>query len=314
MLVIKRDESREPFNIEKIQKAVEAAFLTCGKNKFSPSVMEKLDKYINAHIDIEREEDIDVDEIHSIVEQFLMKYNYFDESRSYILVRYKKSLQRAENERLTKGLSEKLTASNVQNQNANVDEKSFGGRLGEASRFVVKDFALNHCMSKKSKNNHLNNEIYIHDLDSYAIGSHNCLTIPFDDLLAKGFNTRQVDIRPANSINTAFQLIAVIFQIQSLQQFGGVSASHLDWTMVPYVRKSFYKHYKNGLEFLLDYTEKQIDEFEINDSMSIDDEKYKSEERVYNYAIKLTTKELNQATEGMYHNLNSLQSRSGKIK
>lgn len=162
MLVIKRDESREPFNIEKIQKAVEAAFLTCGKNKFSPSVMEKLDKYINAHIDIEREEDIDVDEIHSIVEQFLMKYNYFDESRSYILVRYKKSLQRAENERLTKGLSEKLTASNVQNQNANVDEKSFGGRLGEASRFVVKDFALNHCMSKKSKNNHLNNEIYIH--------------------------------------------------------------------------------------------------------------------------------------------------------
>ena len=50
--------------------------------------------------------------------------------------------------------------------------------------------------------------------------SHNCLSVPFDDLLAKGFNTRQVDIRPANSINTAFQLIAVIFQIQSLQQFG----------------------------------------------------------------------------------------------
>lgn len=143
--------------------------------------------------------------------------------------------------------------------------------------------------------------------------SHNCLSIPFDDLLKNGFNTRQVDIRPANSINTAFQLVAVIFQIQSLQQFGGVSATHLDWTMVPYVRKSFYKYYKEGLEFILDYTEEQIENFGINDTMSIEDEKYKSEERAFNYATKLTIKELNQAAEGMYHNLNSLQSRSGKI-
>ena len=143
---------------------------------------------------------------------------------------------------------------------------------------------------------------------------HNCLTVPFDDLLAKGFNTRQVDIRPANSINTAFQLIAVIFQIQSLQQFGGVSASHLDWTMVPYVRKSFYKHYKEGLEFILDFTEELIKNLGFNDEMSIEDEKYKSNEKVYNYALRLTTKELNQAAEGMYHNLNSLQSRSGKVK
>ena len=50
--------------------------------------------------------------------------------------------------------------------------------------------------------------------------SHNCLTIPFDELLASGFNTRQTDVRPANSINTALQLVAVIFQLQSLQQFG----------------------------------------------------------------------------------------------
>jgi anaerobic ribonucleoside-triphosphate reductase len=68
--------------------------------------------------------------------------------------------------------------------------------------------------------------------------------------LANGFNTRQTDVRPANSINTAFQLVAVIFQLQSLQQFGGVSATHLDWTMVPYVRKSFYKHYCDGLKYV----------------------------------------------------------------
>lgn len=53
----------------------------------------------------------------------------------------------------------------------------------------------------------------------------NCLSIPFDDLLAKGFNTRQTDIRPANSVNTAFQLVAVIFQLQSLQQFGRLNTA-----------------------------------------------------------------------------------------
>jgi ribonucleoside-triphosphate reductase len=115
-----------------------------------------------------------------------------------------------------RAISEKLNASNVVNQNANVDEHSFGGRLGEASGILTKQYALDFLLSPMAKANHLNNEIYIHDLDHYALGDHNCLSIPFDDLLANGFNTRQTDVRPANSINTAFQLVAVIFQLQSL--------------------------------------------------------------------------------------------------
>lgn len=138
---------------------------------------------------------------------------------------------------------------------------------------------------------------------------HNCLTIPFDHLLKNGFNTRQTDVRPANSINTAFQLVAVIFQLQSLQQFGGVSASHIDWTMVPYVRKSFMKHFKDGLLYIEGRT---LAESDVNDERSIDDEFYTSEEKVYRYAMDLTKRELNQAVEGMYHNLNTLQSRSGR--
>ena len=168
-------------------------------------------------------------------------------------------------------------------------------------------------MSKKSRENHLNNEIYIHDLDSYALGMHNCLSIPFDDLLAKGFNTRQTDVRPASSINTAFQLVAVIFQLQSLQQFGGVAATHLDWTMVPYVRKSFYKHYIDGLEFAFDGSLHMIEELlgRLSPEMSIENEIYQGHGRVYRYAMRKTKKELDQAVEGMYHNLNTLQSRSG---
>ena len=63
------------------------------------------------------------------------------------------------------------------------------------------------------------------DLDSYAVGMHKCLSIPFDDLLKNGFKTRQTDVSPANSINTAFQLLAVIFQLQSLQQLGRLNTA-----------------------------------------------------------------------------------------
>lgn len=136
---------------------------------------------------------------------------------------------------------------------------------------------------------------------------HNCLSVPFDDLLKNGFNTRQTDVRPANSINTAFQLIAVLFQLQSLQQFGGVSATHIDWTMVPYVRLSFYKHYKNGLKYISkdEALLNKITEINKDDirNLSIEDSLYKSNEQAYDYALDMTVKELNQAVEGMYHNL-----------
>lgn len=144
---------------------------------------------------------------------------------------------------------------------------------------------------------------------------HNCLSIPFDDLLAKGFNTRQTDVRPAGSINTAFQLVAVIFQLQSLQQFGGVSATHLDWTMVPYVRKSFFKHYRDGLKYIGQVDIETILFATANkadyEKLSIENKCFTSFPEVYQYALDMTIKETHQAVEGMYHNLNTLQSRSG---
>ena len=129
--------------------------------------------------------------------------------------------------------------------------------------------------------------------------------------MANGFNTRQADVRPAQSISTAFQLIAVIFQIQSLQQFGGVSATHLDWTMVPYVRKSFYKHYKDGMKYLENTPDFHMDKEEDVIEISIDAKGWKEYPKVYQYAIDMTEREAKQAVEGMYHNLNTLQSRSG---
>ena len=272
---------------------------------------------------VESNELMGVEDIQELVEDYLTDYD-LAVGKAYIKYRYKHGVMRSNSTAFIRAISEKLRASNVQNQNANVDEHSFGGRVGEASDEMMKQYALDYCMSEMAKNNHLNNEIYIHDLSAYAVGMHNCLSIPFDDLLAKGFNTRQTDVRPANSINTAFQLVAVIFQLQSLMQFGGVAATHLDWTMVPYVRKSFWKHFKDGLKWFDEGNENHyflnvnISKMPIEPyhNLTVDEDvlslvQTAKTTKAYKYAMEMTERELQQAVEGMYHNLNTLQSRSG---
>lgn len=221
MYVVKRDGRKVEFNPQKIVDAVLAAFADVdGKTtEYAITKAHNIAEYVEENAN-KSAEPLTVEQIQDLVENGLMSTKRHDVARCYIRYRYDRNKERERNSDFMKTVSEKLSAANVQNQNANVDERSFGGRMGEANRALMKKYALDYCMSEKSKQNHLSNEIYIHDLDSYAVGEHNCLTIPFDQLLSKGFNTRQTDVRPASSINTAFQLVAVIFQLQSLQQFG----------------------------------------------------------------------------------------------
>ena len=299
MKIYKRDGRLVPFDQNKIIDAVLSAFEDVdGKiTSYAEIKAGNIADYIQ---EIAETKELTIEEIQDLVEKGLMATKRKDVAKSFILYRENRTRERNKQSPLTRQVKRHIMADNVENQNANVDENSFGGRRGEASGAVMKDYALNYCMSKKAVRNHLDNMIYTHDLDSYAVGMHNCLTVPFDDLLANGFNTRQTDVRPANSINTAFQLVAVIFQLQSLQQFGGVSASHLDWTMIPYVRKSFYKHYINGLKYIEGIENPKTN---YNNKMSIEDELYKDFSDVYEYAMDMTIKECQQAVEGMYHNL-----------
>lgn len=309
MVVIKRDGREVEFDKNKIINAINKAFIEIDKTLSSDA--EVISNNIADFIE-SRDRTMSVEEIQDIVEHKLMASKRKDVAKTYVKYRYLRGMARDQYKELMDTVAEKLTATNVQNQNANVDEASFGGRTGEATDVVTRSYALNYLVSPMAKENHMNNEIYIHDLNAYAVGSHNCLSIPFDDLLANGFNTRQTDVRPAQSVNTAFQLVAVIFQLQSLQQFGGVSATHLDWTMVPYVRKSFWKHYRDGMLYLEKDNNSEIFTMKASDyDRSIDDEFWKVYSKAYKYAIDMTERECYQAVEGMYHNLNTLQSRSG---
>lgn len=313
MNVIKRHGDKVTFDITKIENAIRKANAEVDKkHQLTEDDIFYIANQVKKACSNKRRA-ISVEDIQDIVEEKLIQYNYAEVARCYIKYRFKRTMARDKYNELMDAVADKVQAKDVKNQNANVDERSFGGRIGEMSSLVMKQYALDYCMSDMARQNHLNNEVYIHDLDAYAVGSHNCLSIPFDKLLAEGFNTRQTDVRPAGSLNTAMQLVAVIFQLQSLQQFGGVSATHLDWTMVPYVRKSFRKHWNDGVKWIGSSENHFPNHWKtVTEDLPID--KYPDYDAcagVYYYALEMTEKECHQAVEALYHNLNTLQSRSG---
>ena len=338
-MVYKRDGRSEVFKPEKIQNAVLKAFYEVdGKET---KCAKEIAEYISTSIS-EIQKDLGVEEIQDLVEEKIAQFD-MDVARKYIIYRNDRSRIREMKSPIRIKARNTLNSQNDDRQNANVDGKSFGGRVGAVNSEVMKQIALDEYMSEMSRTNHLNNRIYIHDLDSYAAGMHNCLSIPFDKLLANGFNTRQTDVRPAQSVNTAGQLIAVIFQLQSLQQFGGVSATHIDWTLMPYVKKSFRKHYivaylKNTAAFsqidlmgmlfdsyedesgiirnrFEDWIDKNKERFYEETGLKEEDFFFANKEKLdpllYQSAMYDTILETKQAVEALYHNLNTLQSRSG---
>lgn len=338
-MVYKRDGRSEVFKPEKIQNAVLKAFYEVdGKET---KCAKEIAEYISTSIS-EIQKDLGVEEIQDLVEEKIAQFD-MDVARKYIIYRNDRSRIREMKSPIRIKARNTLNSQNDDRQNANVDGKSFGGRVGAVNSEVMKQIALDEYMSEMSRTNHLSNRIYIHDLDSYAAGMHNCLSIPFDKLLANGFNTRQTDVRPAQSVNTAGQLIAVIFQLQSLQQFGGVSATHIDWTLMPYVKKSFRKHYivaylKNTAAFsqidlmgmlfdsyedesgiirnrFEDWIDKNKERFYEETGLKEEDFFFANKEKLdpllYQSAMCDTILETKQTVEALYHNLNTLQSRSG---
>ena len=179
MLVRKRTNELQEFQGEKIYNAIIAAMKSVDENNSSGiSVAKRIVKEIKAE---NKDKDvITVEEIQNAVEEKLMGSHFKKTARSYIRYRYDREMIRNDKTKLMTEIGEKLRATNVENQNANVDERSFGGRAGEVNSEVLRQQALDFFLSEKARYNHLENRIYIHDLDHYVLGDHNCLSIPFD--------------------------------------------------------------------------------------------------------------------------------------
>ena len=318
LIVIKRDGREDSFNSNKIANAIRKAFIEVDGdvNKESESIINRITSEI-ANI---KNEKMSVEEIQDIVETKLMKSARKDVAKAYILYRNERTKVRDRNSKLVQKVMERVESTVDNRSNANVDEKSFSGREKEASSDIGKMIALEYGgLSQEIANAHKNMLVYQHDLEKAIYGIHNCLQLNFQEIFTYGFRTRNGDVRPPTSFSTACQLVAVAFQCQSQVQFGGVGSIHLDYDLAPFVKMSFYKHYAEGMKYLnynLNDNELEshnLDAFVkfVSNNPSIDDDYFKVPQNVYQYAMDMLEKEGRQAAQGLYHNLNTLESRQG---
>lgn len=251
---------------------------------------------------------MEVEQIQDLVIRKLLSSKRKDVGIEYVGHRRLRTFEREKNNDLSKKIEDIMQAKNVENSNANVDEASFSGKENKAMEEVMKKYALDNLISEKVATAHKDNMTYVHDLPKYGSGMHNCIFIDMKDILNKGFSTRNGDVRKANSISTAMQLVAVIFQCQSQVMFGGVGNNKIDFDLSEYVKISFRKHWETGFKYLIANKDNPFKENEIY----IDNDRLIGEfEGVYDYALEMTTKECMQGAQALYHNLNTLESRSG---
>ena len=307
MLVIKRDGRQVNFNPKKIENAIGKAYWD---NDWSPD--KPYPPYAGAIADkiAKSNKDYTVEEIQDIVEKELMNYDP-DVAKAYILYRNSRTRAREQKSRIVATVKRRLDGTNIQNSNANVDERSFSGREKESQSDIHKIIALEDgiTLSEEVANAHKNMIIYQHDLEKAPLGEHNCLNIDFNKLFTEGFQTRNGDIRIPTSFSTACQHVAVIDQCQSQVQFGGVGSVHIDYDLAPFVKMSFAKHFLDGMQWICDNDTLYQKEYLMH--LSIDNPLYDKHPKAKAYAMAMLEKEMRQSAEALYHNLNSLESRAG---
>ena len=308
MHVIKRDGTRVLFDPNKIVRAINKAMVSAYGSVYESDTAEEIADLIGS-----RGVDMSVEQIQDLVESYLMKSEYPEVARNYIIYRDQRSKERMRRSKLLTAVMRRTEATAVENANANVDEKSFSGREKEASADIQKMIALDYTLSHEVASAHKNMLLYQHDNEKTNIGEHNCLFVDFNKLFTEGFVTRNGDIRVPGSYSTACQQYAVIYQCQSQVQFGGVGTVHADYDLAPFVQKSFRKHMRNYLTDVEDQTKENA---EIilgqHGPITMDNQKLKEEmPAAFSYAMKQMEREGTQASEAMFHNLNTLESRAG---
>lgn len=316
--ITKRDGRRRKFSISKITNAIEAAFKSSAENHTDEDV-EKLVENVIDEISKDGAKTVKVEKIQDVIENTLMNSGFLDTAKEFILYREERNRVRETKSDIIKTIKEisesSIKSSNILRDNANESGATPAGAYGKIASETNKMFNLLNNINRKFAQEHKDGAIHIHDLNQYNL-TFNCLFAPVGKLLKNGFDSGTGFLRSPKSIQTAAALTAVILQLQSNQQYGGIADDNIDFDLAPYVDVSFKKNLKKELLDYKDYTGDDLgDVDEILKSVSLNQPEFelklKFPGKCVEKAIAQTDEDTHQAMEGLIGNLNSLQSRSG---
>ena len=178
MKVLKRGGTTEEFNMSKIVSAVEKAFKACNEE-----MSDDIKCRLRAIFTVLGIETIDIENIQSKVEDFLMYNQYFDVAKSYIIYREQHKKAKFIRERLdymnkySQSLDNAATSSET-DANANITMKNVANLEGEVYKTTNR---IIQRQRMKDKLNELFPEVakqYIDDLEHHIIYTHDEASTP----------------------------------------------------------------------------------------------------------------------------------------
>ena len=318
--ITKRDGRRRKFSITKISSAIEAAFKETAE-KYTEEDLDRLVQTVVDEISKDGAKTVKVEDIQNVIEKTLMNFGFHDTAKQFILYREERNRVRDTKSDIVKTIKEitesNLKSSNILRDNANESGATPAGAYGKIASETNKMYNLLNNIDRKYATEHKDGAIHIHDLNQYNL-TFNCLFAPVGKLLRHGFDSGTGFLRAPQSIQTAAALTAVILQLQSNQQFGGIADDNIDFDLAPFVDLSFKKNLKTELIRYEEYSGSpacagDMDKLLATVSMNQPTERLTMlfPKKCVEKALKKTDDDTHQAMEGLIGNLNSLQSRSG---
>ncbi len=287
MFVIKKDGTREEFDVQKIIRAV---------NKSASRIMYQFDKEEEKFIcdfALERakklnKEEITIAEMHNIVEGALEQVNP-SVAKSYRDYRnYKHDFIHMMDDVYTKSQSIRYIGDK---SNANTDSALVATKrsliFNELNKELYRKFFMNRNELQACKDGY----IYIHD-QSARLDTMNCCLFDVANVLKGGFEMGNVWYNEPKSLDTAFDVMGDIILSTAAQQYGGFTVPEADKILAPYAQKSYEKYIK---EFL-SYGEESW-------------EGYK--EKAESYAYDKVKRDFEQGWQGIEYKLNTVGSSRG---
>ena len=174
MQVIKRDKSKEEFNINKINRAVKKAFESC--NKEMPQYLRDM---IHTLFSTLEGDTIGIEEIQNKVEDILMNEKHFDVAKAYIIYRNKHEESRFIRERIDymsnyADSDDNAASSSETDPNANVTQKNVANLDGEVYK------TKNRIIQRQRMKDELN-ILYPEVAKQYEVDVENHIIYPHDE-------------------------------------------------------------------------------------------------------------------------------------
>ena len=250
--VVKRDGNVVPFDLVKIENAIEKAFMSVNKI-YTHDIIELLALRVTANFsDKVNDNMIHVEDIQDTVEIVLIQSGYVDVSKSFIL--YRKQHENIRNAKATY-LDYKDTVNNyLQINDWRVKENStvtysVGGLILSNSGAITANYWLSEIYDNEIAQAHRNADIHIHDL-SMLTGY--CAGWSLKQLIKEGLGgvPGKITSSPASHLSTLCNQMTNFLGIMQNEWAGAQAFSSFDTYLAPFVKKDnlTYKEVKQCIQ------------------------------------------------------------------